>query len=267
MNTHRTLGENTAVALFFILTLCLSLAIPLFAPVAPEIVPLLMVLVPALLAMLLTALTDGRRGVSDLLKKLLPGHVGWQWYAIALGLAFGVRLGVSLLAAALGWTGAIELNAWALPQYIIIGVFIVFGAVMEELGWRGYALAKLLNRHSALYAALLIGVVWGIVHLGLTLPGQMNAGSPWLLTILYIIGLSVVLTWFFVQTRGGLAVPILFHAGQSYLTFLNGGISPDEQLALLTVEFIALALILVGLYGVNLRRGELALVRQQDEIA
>jgi len=42
-------------------------------------------------------------------------------------------------------------------------------------------------------------VIWGVLHLSLTFPRQMNAGAHWLPTILQIIGLSVVLTWLYVR--------------------------------------------------------------------
>jgi membrane protease YdiL (CAAX protease family) len=261
MKTNSSPIERFALPLFLILTLVISLAIPLLLPLDAQVVPLLMVAVPAVLAVLLTALTGGRKGIRELFKRLFLWLVGLKWYAIALGLAFGVRLTVSLLAVALGWIPSIELNAWSLPQYIIIGVFIVFGAVTEELGWRGYVLPKLLTNYPALYSALFIGVIWGVIHLGLILPGQMNADSHWLPTILYIVGLSVMLTWLYVQTRGSLVIPILFHAGQSYLIFLNGGITSTQQLVLLTVTSIALAFLIVLLYGVNMQRSAVTQAR------
>jgi membrane protease YdiL (CAAX protease family) len=233
----------------------MSLAIPLFLPLPPEIVPLVMVFVPALLAIFLTALTQGRKGVGALLRKLFQWRVGSQWIAIALALALGLRFTISVLAVLLGWIPTIRLTPWSLPEFIIIGVFIVFGAVMEELGWRGYVLPRLLTRPSALSSALIIGVLWGIVHLGLILPGQMNAGSHWLPSILYIIGLSVVLTWLYIQTQGNLVVPILFHIGQSYFVFLNGGITPSQQLWLMSGVTLVIGLVLILLYGANLQRG------------
>lgn len=254
MNTKSTFLERYSLPLFFILTPLISLAIPLFLPLPPEIVPLMMVFVPALMAIFLTALTDGRKGVSALLKKPFQWRIGFKWYAIVFGLAFGMRLTMSVLAVLLGWIPAIQLTPWSLPQYIIIGVFIIIGAVAEELGWRGYVLPKLLTHRLAISSALLIGVIWGAIHLGLILPGQMNAGAPWLPSILYITGLSVILTWLYVQTRGSLVIPILFHVGQSYFVFLNGGISLTQQLWLMTAITVVISLVLILICGPDLQR-------------
>ena len=124
---------------------------------------------------------------------------------------------------------------------------------MEELGWRGYALPRLLASRSALSSALLIGIIWGVLHLSLTFPGQMNAGSHWLPTILQIIGLSVVLTWLYIQTGGKIVIPILFHAGQNFFVFLNEGITLTQQLWLLTIVTLAYSLAIFLLFGANLR--------------
>jgi membrane protease YdiL (CAAX protease family) len=165
-----------------------------------------------------------------------------------------LRLTISVLALLLGWISTFQLSPWSLSEFIILGTFIVIGAVTEELGWRGYVLPKLLNQRSAIYSALFIGVIWGVIHLGLILPGQMNAGAHWLPSILYIMGLSVILTWLYVQTRGNLVIPILFHAGQSYFVFLNGGLSLTQQLILLTVMTGMISFVLILIYGPNLQR-------------
>jgi membrane protease YdiL (CAAX protease family) len=247
-------SKRVSLPAFLILTPLLSLAIPFFLPLPMEITPLVMVFVPALMAIILAALTEGKRGVGALFNKLFQWRIGFKWYALTIGLAFGVRLAISLLALLLGWIPAIQLNNWSPAEFIVIGVFIVIGAITEELGWRGYALPKLLANRSALTSALFGGVIWGCIHLGLILPGQMNAGTPWLPTILYLTGLSVILTWLYIHTRGSLAMPILYHTGQSYFVFLNGGISITQQIWLLTGVTLGLALILMLLFGPDLQR-------------
>jgi membrane protease YdiL (CAAX protease family) len=156
---------------------------------------------------------------------------------------------MSLLALLLGWVPAIQFRSWSPQQFLIIGVFALIGAVLEELGWRGYALPRLLAHRSALVSALLIGIPWAVLHLGLTLPGMMNAGTSWAATILQIIGLSVVLTWLFVQTRGSLVIVILYHAGQNFFVFFNDGLTPAQDLWLLAIVTTALAFVLTLLFG------------------
>ena len=254
MNTNPTFLERHSLAVFLILTALISFAIPLFIPLPPEITPLIIAIFPALLAILLTALTDGGKGVRALLKKLTAWQIDFKWYVIGLGLALGLRMAISLLALLLGWIPAIQLRAWPLPQFILLGTFILVGGALEELGWRGFALPKLLTRHSALFSALFLGLIWGILHISLTFPGQMNAGSHWLPTVLQITGLSVVLTWLYIQTGGSIVIPMLFHVGQNLFVVLNEGITLTQQLWLLTVVTLAYSLVIYFLFRANLQR-------------
>jgi len=199
MKTSNSLIKRISLPAFLILTPLISLAIPLFVSLPPEIPPLMIAVIPAVLAIFLTALTAGGRGVRALLKKPFEWRVGFKWYVVALGLALGLRLTMSVLALLLGWIPAIQIRMWSLPEFLLIGTFILIGGITEELGWRGYALPKMRTRRSALFSALFLGVIWGVLHLSLTFPRQMNAGAHWLPTILQIIGLSVVLTWLYVR--------------------------------------------------------------------
>jgi len=254
MNTNSTFLGRYSLLLFMILTPLISLAIPYFLSLPKEVVPLMLVFIPAMLALFFTAFAEGGKGVGALLKKLTQWRIGFKWYLITLGLALVLRLTMSVLALLLGWIPVIRLNDWTPPQYVIIGVFTLFGAFMEELGWRGYALPKLLAQRSALATALLIGISWGILHLGLTFPGQMNAGTSWLATIFFLVGTSVILTWLFVQTRYGIVAGLVYHAAQNFFVFLNGGIGLSDNQSLLTAITLVIAIVLILIYGPNLQR-------------
>jgi hypothetical protein len=89
----------------------------------------------------------------------------------------------------------------------------------------------------------------------------MNAGSHWRPTILQIIGLSVVLTWLYIQTGGNIVIPILFHAGQNFFVFINEGITLTGQLWLLTFVTLAYSLVILIFFGTNLR------IRRMNESA
>jgi membrane protease YdiL (CAAX protease family) len=215
-------------------------------------------LIPAILAILFTAMTEGSTGVGVLLKKLTRWRIGLRWSLIAFGLALGSRLAISVLAILFGWTTTFQLYDWTPLQYVIIGIFTLVGALMEELGWRGYVLPKILARQSALASALIVGIPWGILHIGLTFPGQMNAGTSWVSTTLFILGISVVLTWLFVQTKSGIVAGIVFHAAQNFFVFLNGGMLAAGifwESWLLTAVTLVMAVALIVMYGPSLQRG------------
>lgn len=249
MNSNASSIERYALPLFLILTPLIGIAIPLFLPLPPVVVVFMAAFVPALMAILLTAMADGRKGVVALLRKVFQWRISFKWYAIALGLPLGIHLAIGALALLLRWIPAIQVRPWSLPQ-LIVGVLILIWAVLEEVGWRGYALPKLLANRSALFSALLIGIAWGTFHLGL---GMMES-RPLIPTFLVPFGFSVVLTWLFIQTRGNLVMASLCHFGFNYLVIFEEGMTLAQILWLEAIVTLALAFILVILFGPDLQR-------------
>jgi len=148
MKTNSTFIERYSLLIYLILTPLISLAIALFLPIPTVTIALLMVLVPVTMAILLTALAEGGKSLRALLKKLFQWRISLKWYAVALGIPAGIILASSLLAFLLGWISSIRVNDWSPPQYLIISIFTFIGAIMEEFGWRGYALPRLLANRS-----------------------------------------------------------------------------------------------------------------------
>jgi uncharacterized protein len=129
---------------------------------------------PAFAAIIVVVVTQGKTGLKDLLSRLVRWRVGARWYAIALGLPTVLALttaGVQLL---LGGSAAIQFGGLSVLN-IVLFVFVVG----EELGWRGYALPRLLATKSALVASLILGVLWGAWHLPtFFVPGAPQYGLP-----------------------------------------------------------------------------------------
>jgi membrane protease YdiL (CAAX protease family) len=254
MTTISTSMERYSLPAFLIFTPLISIAIALFLPVPAEIGAMAMAFVPTVMVILFTGLTGGRKSVTALLQKLLQWKIGFKWYVFALGLPLGIHLAMSLLALWLGWIPAIQVRPWSLPQFIIVAIFMVIAAPLEEIGWRGYALPGLLAHRPALFAALLIGVFWGALHLPLNAPGMVNAGAPWLATMLLFLGFSIVLTWLFIQTGGNLIIVTLCHICMNYFGIFNEGISAAGNAWLAAIVTFVIALILTLICGLNLNR-------------
>lgn len=64
------------------------------------------------------------------------------------------------------------------PELLVLLPVFLITNLGEEIGWRGYALPKLLAQRSALVSSLVIGILWGMVHLALHLPGLMLSANP-----------------------------------------------------------------------------------------
>jgi membrane protease YdiL (CAAX protease family) len=94
-----------------------------------------------------------------------------------------------------------------MPQMVII-LFIALG---EEYGWRGFLLPRLLNRFSFFSSAIILGFIWGVWHfpaylIGTGVPLQMN----FLVFLLWVILGSLFIGWIYYDTRSVLT-SILAH--------------------------------------------------------
>jgi membrane protease YdiL (CAAX protease family) len=251
MKTNSKIMERYSLSAFLILTPLVSLAIAFFLPLPTVAIALLMIMIPAGMAVLVTASAEGGRGVAALLKKLFQWRIALQWVIITLGLSVGIVLLADVLAFLLGWSPSIRFHVPAPSQLITNFILIVLVAVLEELGWRGYALPRLLVHRSPLSSALIIGILWGIMHIGI---GLLD-GRPWLPTFLAPLGFSVVMTWLFVHTRGSLAMAMLFHFAIDYSPqFLLYGLTTEQRVWAQAMASLAAALVLVIVFGVNLQR-------------
>jgi len=230
--------------LFSFLTIIFTFGV-YFLPLPREALPFLMVLVPALLAIVLTALLEGRAGIGILLGRLTQWRITIKWFLIAIGVAFLMRLAVSIMAILLGYIDSIRLRPLRPVEVVIFALIFIIAALPEELGWRGFALPPLLANHSPLFAGLLLGFFWGLVHLALHLPGMPSAGQPWIATILQLVGLSVLLTWFYVNGGMNIVLTSIFHASQSFFVIINDGITISQQTWLMASVWMGTALIIV----------------------
>ncbi len=167
----------------------------------------LAVYAPTLMALAVTALRYRRSGLSDLFRSLLRIRVSWIWIAISLLGYPALWLVVSLVRAASGGglTG-FDFQPWlvALPLLLLQGKILTDpGALGEELGWRGFALPRLLELTHARTAALILGVVWAVWHLPAFYVGSLSQSSlQFLPFIATVVAFSVLMTWIFVNTRG-----------------------------------------------------------------
>lgn len=201
----------------------------------------LVVFIPSIVAILLTVVTEGGAGVRALLGQLTHWCGGWKWFIIAVGLGLALRLVVSPIALLLGWITRIDLSGFS-PLLISVLIF----AAARELGWRGYALPRLLKLQSLLAASLILGLSWGFLHLALFLPGMMSQGLPAIPQLLVIMAMSVMTAWFFVRAgRGGVIAATLLHGAQNFFVFANTGIDSTRVSWLMVIVYVVAAVVIV----------------------
>jgi membrane protease YdiL (CAAX protease family) len=206
---------------------------------------------PALAAVIVAAVTDGLPGLKDLLGRLVRWRVEARWYAVALGLPMVLALTASGLHLLLGPQTSVNFRGLSVLNFVI---FVLI--VGEELGWRGYALPRLLAERSALAASLILGVLWGAWHLPtFFVPGAPQYGLPFSAFVLLTMGYSVVIGWVFVHARGSVVIASLLHGAINLSQgFFLGGVDPAREYWLLAAVYGTVALVLVVAAGPNLSR-------------
>jgi len=130
---------------------------------------------PTLSALIMTAVTGGKAGVWQFLRRYIQWRVGMQWYLLILFGFFGVYLLVTS-----SFLGTTVLSALVQKWSLLFSVFLpsiltvlIFGQLWEEGGWRGIALPRFQARVGALGASLIVGTLQALWHV----PALFIAGT------------------------------------------------------------------------------------------
>lgn len=217
---------------FFVLTYAITwgvallyLALPdpmsrLFGEISPS-APLyfLAVYAPSLAALILTFQTDRLNGVVRLLSRLRPRLANWPYYLAVLvswPLLDTLSLWLQHLITGEEVTYLALSEGYLLPGILLFALITDAGPLGEELGWRGYALPRMLQGSgSPLTVAIALGLIWGAWHLPAffvagTYQHDLGMGIVWLLVGTTLV--SVIMTWLFGRTGGDvLAAGVLVH--------------------------------------------------------
>lgn len=103
---------------------------------------------------------------------------------------------------------------------IIAGYPIMFVLIMgEEIAWRGYLQDKLQNALGYLKGIFVLGIVWGLWHLPISIQGHNLPNHPmletWLTTPLMCIALSFAIAYYNFNNRS-IYIALLLHASNNH---------------------------------------------------
>lgn len=172
---------------------------------------------PLVAALYLVARESGRAGVRQLLKKGLDHRFAVTWWAIIL-LLFPLLIGVAS-AGSIAVDGVVPPSeAEGLYRYLLLvflSVMFTSGPFQEEFGWRGYALPRLLARHSPVASSMILGLVWAFWHIPQFLVPRAQTGmfyaTPFWSFVPTVMAANVVFTWVAGHTNGSVLAAILLH--------------------------------------------------------
>lgn len=122
------------------------------------------------------------------------------------------------ITAMFGWIPSSDIGMFLLVILLngTLGLFIAFGAVGEELGWRGFLAPALMRHMRFATASVVLGVIWSIYHFPLLIwiaaPKLGIAVWPLLLSsMLGGIALTFIMNWLRISS-GSVWTAVLFHA-------------------------------------------------------
>jgi uncharacterized protein len=169
---------------------------------------------PSVAAIILVALSDGREGLRQWLRRCFTWRLAWGWYGLAF---FGppvIMLAALGLNAALGGyvppspaQGTVWMSALVFAQILVLG-----GPLGEEFGWRGYALPVLAARWGWRWASVAVGAIWAFWHLPLFfMAGTAQANLPQPLFLASTMALSVIFARLAVNTAFSVLPAVALH--------------------------------------------------------
>lgn len=210
----------------------------------------------------------GRRDFWTRIRDVRRIDLPWVLVIVLLAPALnGTAAAIDILLGGTGATwGDAVLGFASSPLSLLPAVFFAtLPPLLEELGWRGYALDRLQLTWSALSASLILGIVWSTWHLPLFfVEGSYQHGLGvgtlefWLFTI-GIIPLSVAFTWLYNNTSRSILAVILFHG---MINFASELIAVTQRADAFTILlWIALAVVLTVIWGPTSFRGATAIPR------
>lgn len=190
---------------------------------------------------------DGKRGLRDLLTRMGRWRVSIGWYALALLTAPALILLVLFLFRTL-------ISPMFTPQlrlfYILFGIF---PGVLEEIGWTGFAFPRMRVKHSALSAAALLGVLWGLWHAPVVdyLGGAAPHGEYWLPFFLSFIAIvtavRILIVWIYTNTNSVLLAMLMHSSLTASLAVLGPASLTPGQETLWYAVFAGTLWIVVGI--------------------
>ena len=211
---------------------------------------------PLISAIVVTGLTRGKRGVRGLLGGLKRWRVGLWWYAAAclvipvltvVGIGVRGMLGVdpavpegsdlAAMLADIGWIGLVL----TFPLQLVVQCF--GSPLLEEPGWRGFALPQVRKRMPAAWAALLVGAIWGLWQVPLFLALDENLAISLALIAMH----GFFLGWLYLNTSS-LLIAVLGHAS---LGVANNSFSMPDQGVVQIVLTLALCVLILAFFRIT----------------
>jgi membrane protease YdiL (CAAX protease family) len=160
---------------------------------------------------------EGMTELRTWLRQTFRWRIRVIWYLLA---AFLLPIGMAMLHIGLyrllgGQTHFSNVLQWLFYPISLVIVVLIFGG-QEEPGWRGFAVPKLLTKYNPIVTSFIIAPVWVVWHLPLYFtPGWSGAEQPLIWFLLYVLGLSLIMTWLYLKSNKSVLPVMLLHGASN----------------------------------------------------
>lgn len=120
--------------------------------------------------------------------------------------------------------GPVGLPVLAFP--VVLVIVLVCNGVGEEAGWRGFLTPRLLESRGPLITSLIVAAIWFAWHAPLfwVIESYRNMGLAIVpMMALGLISGSIVLTWLYLQSGGGIWIVALWHVALNFGSATTAG--------------------------------------------
>lgn len=252
--------QRHPVAAYWVITLAISWLIwlPLIAQAqgwenlnAPFALHYLGAFGPMLAAIVMTWIVGRRAGLSELWSRIVRWRAGWVGWLAAVGSPVALFVFAAIVSVAMG-NPLPDLALLGQVNYLpylglgVLPLWLVTYGFGEEIGWRGFALPRLQNGRNALWASVILGVMWSAWHLPafFYLDTYLKLGlAVFPMFALGIVAGAIILTWLYNTARGSILIVAVWHA---LFDLVSAGKASDPTMqTVMSIVIMVLAVVLV----------------------
>jgi uncharacterized protein len=217
-------------------------------------------------AFLVTAATDGRVGIRDLVRRSLRWRVPVRWYLFAV---LAIPAATTLIALSIYGTEALESPAdgWLHVLGVVLGVFVlqlILFQLAEEIGWTGFFQERLRGLYGPLKLSAVVAFFWAVWHMPDFFVDEGWGAEQVVSTLVFLVVefvllffARVVIVWIYEGTGRSVLLVALFHAGfDATISELSRELIPGSN----AVRFLIVTCVVVLAAGtvIVLTRGRLS---------
>jgi membrane protease YdiL (CAAX protease family) len=214
---------------------------------------------PVLSGFLMTAVLSGSSGVRQLLRRMVSWRLKARWYLVAfLAVPALYVCGLALVPGAIASYTAPTGGRLMLYPVLFLVVAIFDGPLLEEPGWRGFALPRLRERRGPVAGTVILGLLWGSWHAPQYLTPTFSADNGGLslsgvtVFLAAAVSISIIITWVFNHTGASVLMAILIHTCINFSQALTSDLFPSaayNEVGPVAVMSLAAAALIVATRG------------------